>query len=96
MRPRLSHALPALLAALFAVLAACGRGGSKDSRPEATLAELNRARMAWGLTQKTPVPSNLEELTNFPSLQGKRLPTPLPGKRLAVDPATGQIAFVDQ
>lgn len=45
---------------------------------------------------KGSYPAAVSELTNFPTLQGKRLPTPPAGKKLAVDPATCQVVFADQ
>lgn len=84
-----------LLAALLLVPAlGCSRGpGPKEA--EASLPELNRAAQMWRMAHGA-YPSNLNELTNFPALKGKRLPSPPPGKKLAVDPVTRQIAFVDQ
>jgi hypothetical protein len=45
---------------------------------------------------KGAYPSDLNELTNFPTLRGKRLPVAPPGKKLSIDPATREVVFADQ
>ena len=83
-----------LLAAALA--AGCSKGGAAGPKgPEATLPELNRALQGVAMSGRG-YPSDLNELTNFPTLRGKRLPTPPPGKKLAIDPATHQVVFADQ
>lgn len=78
------------------LVAGCSKNetvGAKDS--EASLLELNRALQMWSMT-KGSYPSDLNQLTNFPALQGKRMPTPPPGKKLVFDRTTRQIVFADQ
>jgi hypothetical protein len=65
------------------------------TQPEATLDELSSAASAW-LMMKGKLPQNVNELTNIPSLKNKRLPTPPPGKKLAINPATQRVVFVDE
>lgn len=72
-------------------------GCSKQSateQPEATMDELNRAARAWGMINPAPL-VHVSDLTNFPTLHGKRLPTPEAGKKLAIDPRTRQVIIVD-
>jgi hypothetical protein len=83
-----------------ALLAGFGFGCSKsakgpDKRPEATLEELNGALGVWAMT-KGGVPQNLSELTNFPSLRDKRLPTLPPGKKLILDKNKRQVIIADE
>jgi hypothetical protein len=83
-----------LLAATL--VAGCSKGGTAGPKgPEASLVELNRAMQMWAMT-KGSYPSDLSQLTNFPALHGKRLPTPPAGKKLAIDPATREVVFADQ
>ncbi len=56
--------------------------------------ELNRAARAWGMINPAPL-VHVSDLTNFPTLHGKRLPTPEAGKKLAIDPRTRQVIIVD-
>jgi hypothetical protein len=85
-----------LLLALVVALAVlgCGRKAQTNSG-EATLDELNRALSVMTMGSARP-PTDVNDLTNFPSLRGKRLPTPPPGKKLAIDPAQHQVVFVDR
>ncbi len=87
---------PILLACVLAALLAngCSKASSHNGS-EATLPELTRALQTWVMA-KGAYPSEVSELTNFPTLQGKRLPTPPPGKKLAIDTATRQVVFADQ
>jgi hypothetical protein len=85
-----------LLLALVVGLAlwGCGKKGAQNSG-EANLDELNRALsvMSMGGARR---PADVNDLTNFPTLRGKTLPKPPPGKKLAIDPARQQVVFVDQ
>jgi len=45
---------------------------------------------------KSTQPAQVSDLTNFPSLRAKRLSTPPPGKKLAIDPVNNQVVFVDE
>lgn len=65
------------------------------TQSEATLDELSSAAAAW-LMAKGKLPQNVDELTNYPSLRTKRLPTPPPGKKFAIIPATQRVVFVDE
>ena len=64
------------------------------TQTEATLDELSSAASVW-LMVKGKLLQDASELTNYPSLKTKRLPTPLPGKKLAIKPATQRVFFVD-
>jgi hypothetical protein len=81
--------------ALVALLASgCNRQSSRAG-DEATLPELNRAMSAWTMANGA-APKDVSQLTNFLALQGKSLPKPPPGKKLAIDPASRQVIFTDQ
>ncbi len=81
---------------LLALLASgCSKGGTQPTGPEASLPELTRALQTWVMA-KGAYPAEVSELTNFPTLRGKRLPTPPPGKKLGIDRATRQVVFLDQ
>ena len=73
--------------------AGCKRKTSASS--EATLEDLNRALLVWSMT-KPKLPQDVSELTNSMGIQGKRLPQPPPGKKLAIDPARRQVLWLDQ
>jgi hypothetical protein len=73
----------------------CSRKASGPTGPEASLPELTRALQTWVMAHGS-CPTDINQLTNFPTLQGKRLPTPPPGKKLLIVPATRQIVFADQ
>ncbi len=76
------------------LMAGCGRQSSGPA-VEATLPELNRAVRVWTMRNGT-APQDISQLTNFLALQGKSLPKPPPGKKLAIDPASRQMIFADQ
>ena len=78
-----------------AVAAGCSKGPSGQKGPEASLPELSRALRTWVMA-KGAYPSDLNELTNFPTLRGKRLPVAPPGKKLSIDPATREVVFAEQ
>lgn len=86
--------IPAILLSA-ALLAGCSKQSAADNSTEATLPELTRTLQTWVMA-KGSYPKDLHELTNFPTMQGKRLPTPPPGKKLSIDPATRQVVWVDQ
>jgi len=77
-----------------ATISGCSKGGS-GHKEEATLPELSRALTSWVMA-KGAYPSDLNQLTNFPTLRDKQLPTAPPGKKLSIDPATRQVVFVDR
>lgn len=83
-----------LTVALLSGVVGCSRTSSR-AETEASLPELNRALQMWVMGHGS-VPSDLSQLTNIPTLKGKRLPAPPPGKKLAFDPGTRQITYVDQ
>jgi len=97
--PRLwTKATSVLLFAVVLMLSSAGCTRHEPvaaTQPEATLDELNSAASAW-LMMKGKLPANVTELTNYPSLKTKRLPTPPPGKKLAIDPATQRVVLVDE
>jgi|ERR1017187_2138547 hypothetical protein len=93
-----TKATSVLLLAVVLMLSSVGcsrRDTVATAQPEATLEELNSVASAW-LMAKGKLPQNVNELTNYPSLKTKRLPTPPPGKKLAIDPATRRVVFVDE
>jgi hypothetical protein len=81
------------LTLLTAALGCSPRGGSGASGKEATLDEVNRALAVWSMREGRP-PQHLGQLTNSAILQGKVLPKPPPGQKLALDPQTRQAVFV--
>jgi hypothetical protein len=83
-----------LAAALLVGALGCSKAPSQKGA-EASLPELNRAAQMWFMGHGS-YPSDLGQLTNIPTLKGKNLPAPPPGKKLAFDPATRQVTFVDQ
>ena len=92
--------LPGLASAALALcmglsLAGCSKNAATDIRPEATLEELNVALDTWMMVKAT-TPQSVNELTNFPALKTKRLPTASPGKKLAIDPATRRVVFANE
>jgi hypothetical protein len=80
---------------LMSILAGCARHETATKQPELTMDELNSAVTTWWMV-KGKLPQNVNELTNLPSLQTRRLPTPPPGKKLAIDQATHQVVFIDE
>jgi hypothetical protein len=85
-----------LLAVALVVLlmTGCNRQSSR-SGPEATLPELNQALSVWRMANGA-IPTNVCQLTNFLASEGKSLPKPPPGKRLVIDPISGQLVFMNQ
>ena len=83
--------LPVLLSAVG--VCGCGRQDAQNSG-EATLDDLNRVYsvMCIGTARR---PATVNDLTNFPSLRGKTLPKPPPGKKLVIDPSQRKVVFVD-
>jgi hypothetical protein len=59
------------------------------------LEDLNHALQTWVMV-KAALPQHVHELTNIPALQGKRLPTPPPGRKLAIDRTRRQVTWVDE
>ena len=64
-----------------------------DSRPEASLVEVNQALESW-LLYKGSYPTNLDELKSFPLFK-KRLPTPPPGEKLVLE-RNGKAVFIQE
>ena len=92
----LSRAGSLLLTLIFALaLVGCSKSGRLDTHPEATLADVNRAMARWQMANGQ-VPAEISDLTNSPTLKGRSLPNPPPGKKLAIDPVTRLVVFVDQ
>jgi hypothetical protein len=83
-----------LVAALLVAAMGCSRSTGQPEA-EASLPELNRALQAWIMGHGS-YPSDLNQLTNFPALKGKRLPAPPPGKKLALSSDARQIMYVDR
>jgi hypothetical protein len=91
-----AKAVCAVMLSLLAVgLSACGPSQKPAAGSEATLVDLNRAVAAMTMVNGR-CPANVYELTNFPSLRGKTLPTPPAGKKLVIDPATRQVVIAAQ
>ncbi len=78
----------------IAGVAGCSKQDTERGN-EASLDDLNRAYVTWGMTRGSYA-KDLNELTNFPALQGKRLPQLPPGKKLVVDPNSHQIVIADR
>jgi hypothetical protein len=83
----------ALTALTATLVAGCGRGGP-DASEEASLEELTRVLSVMTMAGKKP--ASVYDLTNFPSLQGRRLPVPPAGKKLAIDEQTRQVVFTNK
>ena len=82
-----------LLALIGLSLGACGK--KSVSETEATLPELDRALQSVAMA-KGKLPEKIEELSEFMALQGKRLPTPPPGKRYVIDTTNRRVVLVSQ
>jgi hypothetical protein len=78
---------------MVSLMTGCGKNEGKSS-DELTLEELNRALSVMVMAGKGP--TQVSDLTNFPALKGRKLPTPPPGKKLVLDPTTRQVVFADQ
>jgi hypothetical protein len=75
------------------MMVGCGERSGKSSG-EATLFDMNQT-LAMETMRSVRCPSDVNELTNFLSLEGKRLPQPPAGKKLVIDRAQRQVVFVD-
>lgn len=73
----------------------CSKSSSGPKGPAASLPELTRALQTWVMA-KGSYPTDVNQLTNFPTLQGKSLPTPPSGKKLVIIPARREVVFADQ
>lgn len=82
-----------LFALISFSLAACGEKTSSEI--EATLPELDRALQSVAMA-KGKLPEKVEELSEFMALQGKRLPTPPPGKQYVIDTTNRRVVLVSQ
>ena len=80
---------------LAAAMAGCSKHKNKVIE-EATLPELNRALMSWGMMSSSPFPKTMNDITNCPTLKGKRLPSLPPGKKLLIDSANRQVVILDE
>ena len=80
--------------AMTAALLGCGKDSTGNSA-EVTLEELNRALSAVAMSSPS-YPSDVNQLTNFPSIQGRPLPTPPAGKKLVIDQTRREVVFADQ
>ena len=76
-------------------LALAGCSKKTTAGTEATLPELDRALQTVSMA-KGKLPEKPEELNEFLALQGKRLPTPPPGKKFVIDPATRTVVLTNQ
>lgn len=77
-------------------LAMCGCGKkSMENSGVATMDELNQAMSVMSMSGgHTPV--TVYDLTNYPTLRGKALPTPPAGKKLLIDRSQNQVVIVDE
>ena len=87
----LRHSIHCLLVAGMVV--GCGEKTGISSE-EATLFDLNQT-LAMVTMRAGRCPSDVTELTNLLSLDGKRLPTATAGKKLVVDRTQQRVVFVD-
>ena len=76
----------------FAIL---GCGGNTPTESEASLPEMDRALQTVAMA-KGRFPEKVEELTEFLALQGKRLPTPSPGKKFMIDSTNRNVVLISQ
>ena len=80
---------------LLALATGCGHKNQAGVQNAASLEDLNRALSVVAMRNGTfPPPTN--ELAKFLALDGKTLPAPPPGKKLAFDPAQRRFVLVDQ
>lgn len=80
---------------LVVAVAVCGCGKpAGQNAGEATLDELNRALSVMSMRPGRQ-PTNIDELMNFPSLRGKRLPDAPAGKKLVLDSGANCVVFAD-
>ena len=85
---------PLLCLALALTISGCAKSATTASG-EATLDDLNRALSVMSMGSARP-PVDVNELTNFPSIKGKSLPTPPAGKKLVIDQGLKQVVFADK
>ena len=74
--------------------AGCSKHVSAHSN-EASVAELNQILGMW-VMERGSYPKAIDELTNFPALQGKQLPELSPGKKLVLDPISQLIVITNE
>ncbi|MEO6034365.1 MAG: hypothetical protein ABIQ35_03835 [Verrucomicrobiota bacterium] len=79
-----------LLALFGFFLLGCGKKTSSQS--DASLPELNRALQSVAMA-KGRFPENVDDLSEFLALQGKRVPAPPPGKKFVID-ATNRVVVL--
>jgi hypothetical protein len=79
---------------LAVAFSGCGKPAA-DNSAEASLDELSRAFSVMSMKQGGRS-IRLADLTNFPGLQGKHLPQPPKGKKLAIDRAAQRVVIVDE
>ena len=80
---------------LVLTLSGCGKNSSDGPRNQATLADLNRIVSTLN-TVGGGKPLDTNQVAAFLASEGKSLPVPPAGKKLAVNPATRQYEFMDQ
>lgn len=71
----------------------CGKKAGNSSE-KATLFDLNQT-LAMVTMRAGRCPSDVNDLTNLLSLDGKHLPLPPAGKKLVIDRAQQRVVFVD-
>lgn len=81
------------LALISLALAGCKKKAPVTS--EASLPELDRALQSVAMA-KGKFPEQVEDISEFLALQGKRIPTPLPGKKYVVDSTNRCVIVVSQ
>jgi hypothetical protein len=77
-------------------LPGCSKQNQKVGVEPASLADMNRALITWGMMVHGPQPIQISDLTNSPILKDKILPTAPQGKKYTIDPAKRQVVLVDQ
>jgi hypothetical protein len=71
--------------ALTVIFLGCSRSGKDEvAGDEVTVPELNRALAMWKMQYGT-YPKAVDELTNSPAVQGRRLPRLPAGQKLVID-----------
>jgi hypothetical protein len=83
-----------MLLALVLGLASCGKK-SAGPQNQATLEDLNRIVASLG-TLGAGRPLDTNQVASFLAAQGKSLPVPPVGKKLAINPTTRKFEFMDQ
>lgn len=75
--------------------AGCSRSEGPAPGSPASLEEVNRALAVW-VMQHGRAPTDINQLTNLPGMQNRKLPQPPPGQKLVINPRTQRVEFVPE